>query len=215
MKKTGGFILSVLCVSGMLMGTSYASGKQYDVTITNLTRGETFTPVMVATHKRSKKMFMLGHEASAALSAMAEGGDTSALSDSLMPHSSESSGALLAPGMSVTIRVTAMENNRISVAAMLIPTNDAFIAVNGIKLPKDKRTLSIMSPVYDAGSEPNDEMCANIPGPYCMGTGKSPEAGGEGYVHIHAGIHGIADLRAEDHDWRNPAAKITIRQVQD
>jgi len=216
MKRLGGLIVGVLCASGMLMGTSYASEKQYDVTITNLTRSEIFTPILVATHNPRKKMFMLGSGASDELAAMAEGGDTSGLSDILMPHDSATSGpppeGLLLPGESVTLRVSAKEKNRISVAAMLIPSNDAFFAVNGIKLPK--HAMTIMSPAYDAGSEPNDELCANIPGPACGGDGGSPGVGGEGYVHIHAGIHGIGDLAAAEYDWRNPVAKITIKRVR-
>jgi hypothetical protein len=37
--------------------------------------------------------------------------------------------------------------------------------------------------------------------------------GGEGFVHIHAGIHGIGNLEASEYDWRNPVARITVRQV--
>ena len=37
--------------------------------------------------------------------------------------------------------------------------------------------------------------------------------GGEGYVYVHAGIHGIASLVPAIHDWRNPVAHITIRRV--
>ncbi|MCH6583458.1 MAG: hypothetical protein E2O37_00035 [Proteobacteria bacterium] len=72
----------------------------------------------------------------------------------------------------------------------------------------------VYSPAYDAGSETNDESCANIPGPPdgCTGAGVSPDDDGEGYVHIHAGIHGISDLIAADRDWRNPVARITIRR---
>lgn len=36
----------------------------------------------------------------------------------------------------------------------------------------------------------------------------------EGYVYIHPGIHGIGDLPATNHDWNNPVAKVTIRQVR-
>jgi hypothetical protein len=36
---------------------------------------------------------------------------------------------------------------------------------------------------------------------------------GEGYVSIHAGIHGIGDLMSKDHDWRNPVAKVSIKRV--
>ena len=76
----------------------------------------------------------------------------------------------------------------------------------------DGATVS-RSPGYDAGSEPNDEDCDNIPGPVCGGEGASPDEGGEGFVHIQAGIHGIADLDPAERDWRNPVAEVTIRRV--
>ena len=37
--------------------------------------------------------------------------------------------------------------------------------------------------------------------------------GGEGYVHIHAGIHGVGNLNPALRDWRNPVAKISIRRI--
>lgn len=45
----------------------------------------------------------------------------------------------------------------------------------------------------------NDEFCSNIPGPHCGGEGYSVNDG-EGYVHIHAGIHGTAELSSADYD---------------
>ena len=98
---------------------------------------------------------------------------------------------------------------------MLIPTNDGFIALENVRAPKNHRDTAIHhSPVYDAGSEPNDEICANIPGPVCQGEPGSPGAGGEGVVHIHAGIHGIGDLDPAIYDWRNPAARVTIERMR-
>ncbi|MGH8621200.1 MAG: hypothetical protein ACRET3_03595 [Burkholderiales bacterium] len=43
--------------------------------------------------------------------------------------------------------------------------------------------------------------------------GGKPEGDEEGYVHIHAGIHGIGDLPPEVRDWRNPVARVAIRRV--
>jgi len=192
----------------------------YAVTITNLTRGETFTPIMVATHTKGTHIYQLGAPASDALAAMAEGGDTGPLStmltDASVAYDIATNGALLAPGASTTIMVKMADDFKyVTVASMLIPTNDAFIAVNGIKGPKKKnRAMTVMSPAYDAGSEPNDELCANMPGPVCGGEGGSPGVGGEGYVHIHAGIHGIGDLSSADFDWSNPTAKITITRMK-
>jgi hypothetical protein len=37
--------------------------------------------------------------------------------------------------------------------------------------------------------------------------------GGEGFVRISEGIHGVGDLPANLWDWRNPVAKITIRRL--
>ena len=131
-----------------------------------------------------------------------------------------SSSGLLNPGASVTITVkTGGRFDHVSVAAMLIPTNDGFFAINGVAGPKGNRLLGLDSPAYDAGSERNDERCASIPGPEFAecggpGGGGKPEGDEEGYVHIHAGIHGIGDLPPEVRDWRNPVARIVVRRVR-
>ncbi|HYO80686.1 MAG TPA: spondin domain-containing protein, partial [Bryobacteraceae bacterium] len=61
----------------------------------------------------------------------------------------------------------------LSVAAMLVPTNDAFFAINGTQVLEGSETVVLMSPAYDTGTEANDELCRNIPGPpgVCMGEG--------------------------------------------
>ncbi len=98
---------------------------------------------------------------------------------------------------------------------MLIPTNDAFVSVQGMRVPDGRMTTTVAAVAYDAGSEPNDELCASIPGPVCGGEGGSPDADGEGFVHVHAGIHGIGDLAAADFDWRNPVAQVKIQRADD
>lgn len=211
--KLSSFVLGATLAAGA--STVFAGGEgMYSVTITNLTRGVSFTPIMVATHKQGHPVFSLGQSASTGLATIAESGDSSLLQASIMPYDTASSAGLLAPGASVTVNVNMSENNNyVSVASMLLPTNDGFVAVNGVRGPNNKNSMVVMSPAYDAGSEINDEQCANIPGPTCMGEALSAEDG-EGYVHIHAGIHGIGDLMASDYDWRNPAAKITIKRMK-
>ena len=49
------------------------------VTITNLTQGQIFTPIVAASHKRSVKLFELGEPASEPLEILAEAGDTAPL----------------------------------------------------------------------------------------------------------------------------------------
>mgnify|MGYP000870094384 FL=1 len=196
---------------------AYHGNPMYAVTITNLTRGSSFTPILVASHRPGVELFTLGQAASDELAAMAEGGDTApleaALLDSGQVVGTGHSQGLLGPGQSVTVEVPAGNANRISLAAMILPTNDGFIALNGVEAPRaGSQTFSV--PGYDAGSEPNDELCASIPGPLCGGEGGSPNAGGEGFVHIHAGIHGIGDLSASAYDWRNPVATVTVERVR-
>ena len=195
-----------------------ATGSNYEITVTNVTRGQSFTPILVATHKAGVRLFTEGSPASPELAILAEGGNTAPLVAVLGANPDVLDIAtipgLLAPGKSVTIKVKMEDGfDHVSMAAMLIPTNDGFFALNGVRGPKGQKMLSFESPAYDAGSEPNDELCANIPGPVCGGVGASPNAGGEGFVHIHAGIHGIGSLPAAERDWRNPVAEITIRRV--
>ena len=213
------FARCLLLVCSLLAShAALANTIEYEVTITNLTRGNNFTPVLVASHRSGVTLFELGSRASEELAALAEGGDTAPL-EALLSNNrrvvdTTTSEGLLAPGASVSVRIKASHwTRRISLASMLLPTNDAFFALNNVALPRGFRELTYLSPAYDAGSEPNDELCFNIPGPTCQGEGTSPGVGGEDFVHIHAGIHGIGDLEPSAYDWRNPVAKITIRRV--
>lgn len=108
--------------------------------------------------------------------------------------------------------------DRLSVVSMLIPTNDGFFGVTGLPLPSGNDVTIIDAPVYDAGTERNDERCASIPGPSfseCGGPGGGARiVGGEGAVTIHNGIHGTGDLRPSERDWRNPVARITVRRAR-
>ena len=196
-------------------------GARFEVTVTNLTSGQVFTPILAASHKRGVHLFMAGQPASTELEQLAEGGDVTPLSVALMGNPNvldvTNSGAPLPPGHSTTVTVeTSGRFTQISLAAMLVPTNDGFFSLNGVEGPKGNKTLTLNVPAYDAGTERNDELCASVPGPpsVCGGEGfNASREGAEGFVHIHAGIHGIGDLEAADHDWRNPVARISIRRV--
>lgn len=216
--------LTMVAASSILLAASSvanASGVlSYEVTITNITKGQTFTPILASTHKADIAYFEAGGEASPELGLLAEDGATGPLEDLLLSHpdlvsSTASNGALLHPGESVTIEIDAERGfNRLSFAAMLIPTNDTFVALNSVSLPRKGHYSTHVVPAYDAGTEPNDENCAHIPGPVCGGVGASPEAGGEGFVHIANGMHGIGDLAPETYDWRNPVARVSIEALR-
>ena len=220
MKKITTILIVFLAVVGLTVSAATRIalaedfGLCYEVTITNMTRGQVFTPVLVATHKKGVKLFTEGEPASDELAQLAESGDVVPLAEVLEAMSRKvgaiavSEGGPFGAGESVTVQVPiSRKYNRMSLASMLAITNDGFIALNGVPALPGKH----VSPVYDAGTEVNDELVAHIPGP--GGEGYNTE-GGEGFVHIHAGIHGIGDLPSpENLDWRNPAAKIASRLV--
>ena len=213
----------IAILQGLAPGAVAQDGPRYEVTVTNLTRGQQFTPILVASHKRGVKLFELGQPASNELATLAEEGNTAPLAALLAATGAAgeiaTSGGLTNPGASATLTVrTAGGFDHISITAMLIPTNDGFFAINGAEGPEGSHTLVLYSPAYDPGTERNDELCASIPGPAFTecggpGGGGAPLGGEEGYVHIHAGIHGIGNLNAAMRDWRNPVAKVTVRRI--
>jgi len=225
MRREIPIVASLVIGAGLMTAGARADDqdRRLAVTITNITRGQQFTPILVASHKESVKLFEVGQPAGTELATVAEEGNTAPLAALLGSDPRvldvQVGGGLLGPGESKTVTVrTRGSFDRVSAVAMLIPTNDAFFAVNGVRRPDGSRTLVLFSPAYDSGSEVNDELCSSIPGPdfdECGGPGGGGAVSGgeEGFVHIHAGIHGIGDMNASRRDWRNPVARITIRRL--
>jgi hypothetical protein len=204
---------------------SFAAQAQthYEITITNLTHGQSFTPVLVASHNGNGRIFELGRPASPELAMLAEGGATGplagVLADTAGVFDINTTTGLLLPGETTTVNVDRRGNaDHLSLAAMLLPTNDGFVALNAAALPEGGRPAVFYALAYDSGSEVNDESCASIPGPGLpfpgpeCGAGGSP-GGGEGHVHVHAGIFGIDELSAHERDWKNPVARVVVRVV--
>ena len=211
-----------LLLAGALLALSFLpavamAGATYEITITNLTKAQAFTPFIVVTHNRQVDLFEVGDEASDELAAIAESGNIGPMMDYLSVKDYaildiQATEGLLMPGDSVSVDVEGDHIfNRLSVLGMLIPTNDSFIGVDSTKLSPWKL---VQVPAYDAGSETNDEDCANIPGPVCGGAGPSPGDDGEGFIHVSGGIAGHGDLDPGIYDWRNPAAHVEIRRVR-
>ena len=192
----------------------------YEVTITNITPGQTFTDQLIVVHPGDIQLFELGGEADIALEQLAEGGDPSYLVDAVANDAMDVQviPGLLAPGESATMVVSGHPaKGYVSVAAMLIPTNDTFVALNRVRLPRSG-VVTHMVPAYDAGTEINDQNCQNMPGPVCGGEGYSDESG-EGFIHIGNGFHELGGdnpdvLGPQIYDWRNSVARITVRRLR-
>ncbi len=222
---------SAFALATLLFGTAALADNPatYEVTITNITKAQSFTPSVVAIHDRSVAIFRSGAPAGLPLEILAEAGDTSPLTTALLAQGAavgavQTIPGLLGPGQTKTLVIESPRFQRyISVAAMLIPTNDNFYALNGALLPLfGSETYTV--PAYDSGTEANDQACANIPGPRCGGEGYSPgpNPGDEGFVFIGNGFHDLGStdeqggevLMPFDYDWRNPVARVTIRRMR-
>jgi hypothetical protein len=199
-----------------------ASGYGVVVTITNLTKGQIISPPVAVIHRPDFRLFEPGQPASDELAALAEDGMTGPLTD-LLEASSEVisygvAGDGIMPGQSAEILVDASRSwSELSLAGMLVSSNDAFVGLSGERLPSYLRsgrfTHTLYAGAYDAGSEANTESCDHIPGPPCGSPGNRVTEGAEGYVYVHSGIHGTGGLDPAMWDWNNPVAMITIERA--
>ncbi len=212
-----------------------AQATEFNVSITNLTGGIWFTPFLVAAHTDANSVFEVGQPASANLQAMAEGGDISGLVTDLTAVGAtiaeNPAGGLLAPGQSadVDLNTDGTMNDRLSIVAMLLPTNDAFAGLGAIEIPTESGTYVYNLAAYDAGTEANDELLTGggAPGAPGMpadpgglaGTGGTGAAGADANttVHIHRNAlgdtdpaGGASDLDSTVHRWLNPVVRVVI-----
>ena len=214
--------ITLIVMCGILVsGVADAKDKttRYEVTITNITRGQIISPPIVISHNEDFQLFSLGHPAPTGLAQLAEDGMTKPLSDYLDTLGSvfqySTAGGGIPPGESVTVEIETQKGyDLLSAAGMLVSSNDAFFAVQGVKA-RSKGEEAFDAEAYDSGTESNSEDCDYIPGPPCGNGGvHDSDNPHEGYVYIHAGIHGIGDLEPADFDWRNPVATIMVQKVK-
>jgi hypothetical protein len=240
MQARNGLVAAVVAVAALAAAPAAeaAPADTFDVTFTDLTSGQPLTPAVAATHRGKNELFRVGRTASFGLKEIAENGNNAPLltrlnADDDVSEAVEAPGGPLVPagspgdamfGQSTTFSIGAERGARfLSLAAMLICTNDGFTGVNALALPSqvgDSVTVETLG--YDAGSELNTEDFADIVPP-CQGligvtsgepgTGSSNPALAEGgVIHHHAGILGSADLVPAIHGWDTgaPVARITV-----
>lgn len=220
MRKTTPLFVGCILSAAVLAATNSSADDDmitYKVTVTNLTPGQPFAPIMAASHRAGMSFFAVGQPPSDELAMLAEAGNGKPMAAKLLatPGVSDaqvSTTGLTFPGKTTTMMITAKRGTEnVSVGAMLGATNDAFFAIADMDLPKGRQTVTYMANAYDAGSEDNDELASTVAG--AGGEGYSPTNFGEGFVHIHNGIHGIGALPANIRDWRNPVAEVVIERM--
>lgn len=209
------YLISIVLLTLLFSFTARADKlKQYEVSITNATANHVFTPTFIVTHAGRVSLFKIGAKASDGLTLQAETGDPSVILAETQSRNGVFDtviGGFVAGGETGSFYITAPRRAHLSLTAMLATTNDAFVALNNVRLPK--KSVTYYARIYDAGSEANNELCNFIPGPPCGAENERATDGSEGFVSISSGIHGSADLSAEDLDWNNPGAVVTITRI--
>lgn len=225
-----------------LLFTSYiglsqlSHAAELDISIQNLTKGMSYTPFIVAGHGSNYHFFKAGEQATPALQAMAEGGDISGLTAAAAAANAvvveNPNGGILAPGAATPVfSINTGSNEYLSIAAMLLPTNDAFAGLDSWHIPTQAGTYTLNLNAYDAGTEANNELLDTTNGgaPGNLGIPAAPQgdagANGTGVsdtssndkVHIHPGAlgdfnstGGQSDLDATIHRWLNPVVRVTV-----
>ncbi len=228
-------IKSLISVITLLSASTSLLAQDLEITVTNLSQGLYFTPILTAAHDSDNALFSLATAASSELQAMAEGGDISGLVSMLSNANANTSenpaSGLLAPAMSTSYMLTNdSSNTHLSLTAMILPSNDGFVGLDSWMIPTDAGTYTIMLNAYDAGTEANNELIVDGGGAPGMagipaepggnggsnGTGVTTEEGNM-MVHIHRGtlgdddsMAGKSDLDNRVHRWLNPVAKLTV-----
>lgn len=211
-----------------------AATKRYRITVENLTTGQPFSPGVAATHVKQASFFRVGQAASAGLQEIAENGQPATAVGQLtgaagvfdvqiFPQPTGPIHRIGGPGStSGSVEIEARANaNRVSLAIMLICTNDGFTGLESVKLPGGWEPAIHYSDGYDAGTEANEETADSLvppcgaAGPVAFSNMNNTSTDEDEVVRHHPGIQAdLGVLTPEDHGWTDPVAKITIQRVQ-
>lgn len=210
----------------------------YEITLTNLTPTQWFTPPVVAIHTTQADVYSRGAAASFGVKEIAENGNVSPLVEALTGAPGVTSVGVgvslsgpppLGPGSTTKLTLAGQgARDRLSLVAMLICTNDGFAGIDTINIPnKVGQSRTAYARDFDAGTEINTEDLADIVPP-CQGlngvaddngapgTGASnPSLAENGVIRAHKGVREVADLTWESHGWDThaPVLKLTVTRV--
>lgn len=217
-------LLSVFLIAGCKHQDKMAS---YEVTITNLSEAQPLSPPGLILHRKGYHPWQVGSPASNGLEQLAEGGTTSVwldeAEDSPKVLETVSDTAAIPPGASSSLTIDSrnFRDLSLSMAAMLVNTNDCFTGLDAEPVADlavhESRSLYVTA--YDAGTEANSETVATVPGPAAGGEGynstrddRNTVGGHPGVISVDDGLTGSA-LHAENR-FDNPVALITITRLE-
>jgi len=201
--------------------------RTYEISVSNVTANQPFSPIAVILHTSGYQAWVDGEAASTALEILAEAGDNSSLLSTARDHSaylaSDSGAGVIGPGNneSIQLEIDAQNGVNLSVVSMLVNTNDAYTGINASSLTSlaSGESVSYNTPVWDAGTESNNEAAGTIPGPADGGEGfNAARSDNSDRVRFHSGVISNQDglsssVLTADHRFDNPSAVITITRL--
>ncbi|MGF1728792.1 spondin domain-containing protein [Photobacterium kasasachensis] len=199
----------------------------YTVSVKNLTPNQPLSPLAILAHNDQYSLFEIGQPSSNPLEVMAEGGDNSNLlaesaNNGNVGYSVSGTGVIL-PGASDSVSLTIDTNvaQQLSVASMLVNTNDGFVGETQLDIGSLAigESLNMNMAIWDAGTEANNESAATIPGPAAGGEGYNSVRDDNDRVSFHAGVISQDDGLASSalnatHRFLNPGARLTITRTE-
>ncbi len=198
--------------------------RQFQVDVTNLTQNQAISPVAVILHRTAYQPFMMGEKSSMALEILAEGGDNNALladaNTNVEVFDTASGSAKIVVGASERFMLAGTSSEyQLSLAGMLVNTNDGFAALNGADVDQLTAGASITfyANVYDAGTEGNSEAASDLPGQ--GGEGFNAVRNDSDFIIIHPGVVSAIDgletsVLDQSHRFDNPAMKVQVTRLQ-
>lgn len=198
----------------------------YRITLANLTHSQPLAPMAVILHNEGYLAWEAGIAASTALEVLAEGGSPADLiqtaDNDADVFATAAGGDVILPGSSESVEVTMEDKDsfRLTVASMLVNTNDAFGGISAVTIDQFDvgQSATFTAPAYDAGTESNSESAAAIPGPAAGGEGFNPARDDVDFVRIHPGAITAQDglensALSGAHRWDNPVFKLIVTRV--
>jgi len=197
-------------------GTAVSEPGTFQITVTNLTTNQPMTAPVVALHDPAANLFVVGEESSDAIRDIAETGDSTALvafaadNPELVSDAGVAGETPVTPGSEVTISLsTELEGQVLSVANMVICTNDGISGVDSMALPADNEPVVVTALAYDAGTRVNEADSTTFFPPPCRAGDTIPVV--EAVIEdprqpivAHPGQTGVITL-SEGVDWDFPA----------
>lgn len=195
---------------------------KYQVSVTNLTHAQPFSPVAIVSHDEGQ-LWEIGQPASVALEKIAESGDSADLFQLDLVTSSAGGADIVMPGANEAIELEVQDNAPmyLSVVTMLVNTNDAYTGKTAINVSELAvgDSMSMNLPTYDAGTEANSEMEGTIPGPADSGEGYNATRDDVDRVSKHPGVVTMNDgldtsVLSFSHRFDNPTMKVVITRTE-